>query len=165
MWGSNSWNHEIMTWAETESWTLNWLSHPGVPWPAFCYWKCHACSYLRVFTLLCPLPGMFFLQILARLAVLLTLWTQVKCTLVKENSLNNPTWNTVLILLQSTSLFIWFPTHIPIWNDLIYLFTWFYCFFLLEWKLHKQDLVCLVLVFFFFPQIVSEVSTSTTKPL
>ena len=25
-------NHcEIMTWAEIKSWTLNWLSHPGVP--------------------------------------------------------------------------------------------------------------------------------------
>ena len=24
-------NCEIMTWTETKSWTLNWLSHPGTP--------------------------------------------------------------------------------------------------------------------------------------
>ena len=24
-------NHEIMTWAEIQSWLLNWLSHPGAP--------------------------------------------------------------------------------------------------------------------------------------
>ena len=27
--GSNSWNHEILTWVETKSQVLNWLSHPG----------------------------------------------------------------------------------------------------------------------------------------
>ena len=27
----SSQNHEIMTWAETKSWTLNWLSHLGAP--------------------------------------------------------------------------------------------------------------------------------------
>ena len=29
--GSNSWNHEIMIWAETNSWMLNRLSHPRAP--------------------------------------------------------------------------------------------------------------------------------------
>ena len=28
-------NHEIMTWAEIKSWTLNWLSHAGTPMIAF----------------------------------------------------------------------------------------------------------------------------------
>ena len=31
MWGSNPWNHEFMTWAETKSQTLNQLSHRGAP--------------------------------------------------------------------------------------------------------------------------------------
>ena len=30
-WGSNPWSCEIMTWAETKSWTLKGLSQPGVP--------------------------------------------------------------------------------------------------------------------------------------
>ena len=29
--GSNSWNHEIMTWSKTKSQTLNWLSHSDAP--------------------------------------------------------------------------------------------------------------------------------------
>jgi len=86
---------------------------------------------------LCPLPRVLFLHILASLASLLASWTQITCTLLKENFPNNPTWNTVLALLQSTRLFIWFLTHIPIWNYLVCLFTCFY-FFLPEWKLHKQ---------------------------
>ena len=31
MQGSNSQNHEIMTWAKTKGSKLNWLSHPGAP--------------------------------------------------------------------------------------------------------------------------------------
>ena len=33
MWGLNSWNCEIMTWAETKNWTRNWLTPPppGAP--------------------------------------------------------------------------------------------------------------------------------------
>ena len=33
MQGSNSWIPEIMTWAETKSWILNRMSHPGAPSP------------------------------------------------------------------------------------------------------------------------------------
>ena len=35
-------NHEIMTWAETKSWMLNQLSHPGAPEEVFLK-KCFTC--------------------------------------------------------------------------------------------------------------------------
>ena len=37
-------NHEIMTWAETKSQTLNWLSHPGTPLDFLKYW-----SHVKIF--------------------------------------------------------------------------------------------------------------------
>ena len=30
-WGLDPMTHEIMTWAKIISWTLTWLSHPGIP--------------------------------------------------------------------------------------------------------------------------------------
>lgn len=62
---------------------------------------------------------------LARRASLLSFWTRITCTVLKENFPDNPTWNTVLALLQSTSLFdslseIISSVYLPV---LLFLFT------------------------------------------
>ena len=62
-------NHEIMTWAQIKSQTLNWLSHPGAPPCAHFYirdWLIGVCLYVCVRVCVCvqPLPSFLIRNIL-----------------------------------------------------------------------------------------------------
>ena len=41
--GAQSYHSKIMTWAETKSQPLNWLSHPGAPWIAAMLFESRKC--------------------------------------------------------------------------------------------------------------------------